>query len=489
MADSTAAAHMDTANKDLTTTALYLKFPSFKRKELHDHIEKHGFGDNVVNIDMHIHLPGRKPAGSAKVLIVPSRLQDSFITSLNGSHVQGKYRITVQPYRGRQCKRTPIPTHQTPKSAQTHEAQRKTSFTTQKEPCIILVGSRLPNYLNKGHIQKHFVEFKDAITNIEFKVDKSKRGCFVLITLKSSSSAMKAIKRYHHTFLGKHKIKVELYKPLPSSVSCPAMEESTPESTHYALTTADEKQACPPTQTCPNLAVQSYLSGTVLDEAHLTDQRGVIMTSCVKNIDAAHPLTFPPSVVPHSSGQFATAYTYEASGIPRHMFGSEGDELQSSNTTVIVENLDPNVSQNDIEALLGVSVDSYTPSHMTPGNVAWIEVADSQCACAIADKLCGKVVHGKELCCSLAPSSTLHQQTCGSTSYKQHEEQWSLSHSLDFTLPGSVAQIEHPPSFFLGHYEYPESQRSQNAFTEEPSLISSIPLLVQQPQPVTVVPM
>ena len=405
--------------------------------------------------------------------------------------MQDKYRITVQPYRqqkSRQCKRTPTPTEQTPKSAQTHQAQRKTLCTTQKEPCIILVGSRLPNYLNKDHIQKHFSEFKDAITNIEFKVDKSKRGCFVLITLKSSSSAMKAVKRYNHTsLLGKHKIKVELYKSLPSSMSCPAIHGSTSESTHYTLTTADEKQACPPSQTCPNLAAQSYLSGTVLDEAHQTGQRGVITTSCL-NIDAAHLLTFPPSVVPHSSGQLATADMYEPSGIPRYMVGSEGNELNSSNTTVIVENLDPNVSQNDIEALLGVSVDSYTPSHMTPGNVAWIEVADSQCAHAIAEKLYGQVVRGRELCCSLAPSSTLHQQIFGSTSYNQYEEQWSLSHSLDFTPPGSVSKIEHPPSFFLGHCEFPDSHRSQDAFTEEPSLISSISLPVHQPKPAAVAP-
>ena len=492
----TAAAHVDTTNTDTTTTALYLKFPPFiKRKQLLDHIKKHGFGDNIVDIDMHIHLPGRKPAGSAKVLIVPSSLQDSFITSFNGSHIQDKYRVIVQPYRqhkGRQCKRTPTPTHQTPRSTIMHQAQRKTLCTTQKEPCIILVGSRLPNYLNKGHIQKHFVEFKDAITNIEFKVDKSKRGCFVLITLKSSSAAMKAIKRYNHTsLLGKHKVKVELYKPLPSSVSCPTMAESTSESTRYALTTADEKQACLPSQTCPNLAVQSYLSGTALsikDEAHLTDKGGVIMTSRVENIDVVHPLTFPSSVVPHYSGHLATADTYESNGIPSYMARSEGDELQSSNTTVIVENLDPNVSQNDIELLLGVSVDSYTPSHMTPGNVAWIEVSDSECARTIADKLYGQLVRGRELCCSLAPSSTLRQQTCGSTLYSQHEEKWSLLHSIDFTPPGPVTQIEQVPCFFLGHDDYLESQRSQSSFTEEPSLISSVPLPVHQPQPAAVVP-
>lgn len=479
---------MDTTNKDTATTTLYLKFPPFiRKKQLHDHIKKHGFGDNIVNIDMHIHLPSRKPAGSAKVLIVPSSLQDSFIDSLNGSHVQGKYRITVQPYRGRQCKRTPVPTHQIPKTAQTHQAQRKTLCATQKEPCTILVGSRLPNYLNKGHIQKHFAEFKDVITHIEFKGDKSKRGCFVLISLKSSNSAMKAIKRYNNTsLLGKHKIKVELYKPLPSSMSCPDVDESTSEIKPYALTTADEKQPCPLSQTCPNLTVLSSLSGTVLDEAHLTAQRCVIMTSCVKNTDTAHPLIFPPSVVPHSSGQLATAdILHESSGMPRYMVGCEGDELQPSNTTVLVENLDPNVSQNDIEVLLGVSVDSYTPSHMTPGNVAWIEVADSQCARAIADKLYGQIVHGRELCCSLAPSSTLRQQICGSTYYSQHEEQWSLSHSLDFTPSGSV---EHPPSFFLGHCEYPESQRSQDALTEERPLISSISLPVHQPQSAAVVP-
>ena len=450
----------ESACASVSIAALYLKFPTFiKRKQLQDHIKKHGFGDNVVAIDMHINLSNRKQAGSAKVSIVPTTLQDKFVSSLNGSRLLGKYQVSVQPYyeqKGQKFK-------ETAKSYQPR-AQRKDLHTDQhpqkKEPCIVFVGSGLPHYINKSHIQEHFAEFKDAITNIDIQ---GRRGCYVLLTFKSSSAAKKAIDRYHRSFLlGKHRIKVEVYKPqhpLSSPASSPAMFVST--HTHNVANPSAKLSSLPDSHsaqgtatlmpTCPSV-VACHMTDSL--DAHLSEEGG-----------EPHFTKLSPSfrsTVPHASGEMLTV---ENESISNYNDGEE-DQLQHTVTTVIVENLDPTISQIELESLTGVNIDGYIPSDLTPNRVAaWIEVASSECACTIADKLDGKMISGKELHCFLTDSSTLQQQKYSSTLLDQPEEQLPLSQQLDFNTSGPVSQEGYTPLFFLADKH--TSQGSQASFSQE----------------------
>ena len=174
-----------------------------------------------------INTSNKRSAGTAKISMTPFSLHDEFISVLSGSQLLDKHFLSVEPYLER-------------KQRSTKEPPRKISQTKQesqtKEPCIVFVGPLLPNYINKAHIQTHFRECNDAITDIEFKGDRQRRGCHVLLTFKSSSSAMRAIDRYNRTFLlGKHKLRLNLYnphRPMPSSASCPTLPVSTASAVH-----------------------------------------------------------------------------------------------------------------------------------------------------------------------------------------------------------------------------------------------------------------
>ena len=371
------------------TASYFVKFPSFiKRKQLEDHIESHGFGDIIIGIEMHcINASNKRPAGSAKISIMPASLHDEFISALNGSRLLGKHYLSVEPYYERKQRRT-------------IEPPRKASQTKQKplvkEPCVVFVGPVLPNYINRAHIQAHFREYKDTITDIQFKGDRQRRGCHVLLTFKSSSSAMRAIDGYNHTsLLGKHKIKLDIYEPhhpMPSSASCPTMSVSTASAVRTPNTKS--KQAS---------STEIVSSSILKDETH-------------GNINIKHQ-----SVGGYSMGQLSSSCdleirsTHGAAVVNKELVSnysdSEEDQLQNTVTTVIIENLDSSVTQEEIESLTGVVITCYTPSHLTPSKVAaWVEVANSKCAYTVAEKLDGRVIYGKEVYCSLTDSHTMQQQ-------------------------------------------------------------------------------
>ena len=132
------------SDKNEKTAALYLKFPTFiRRRQLEDHIGKYGFGCNVVWIDMHNNKYTGKPAGSAKVLVMPHTLMDHFISVLHGTCLPGKYQqlLSVQPY--------------------VQIKDKKSS------PHKVFVGSGLPPTITKEDVRKHFEQVRDAITKLQ----------------------------------------------------------------------------------------------------------------------------------------------------------------------------------------------------------------------------------------------------------------------------------------------------------------------------------
>lgn len=464
--------------------ALYLKFPSFiTSKQLQDHINNHGFGSDVVDIDMHVRLPNKMPAGSAKVLIAPPSLQADFISSLNGSRVQHKHRLSVQPYKhkGR------LHYKDLPDRIQ-RKMQRKAStisqFAEKKEPCKIFVEGNLPQNINREHLQKHFIEYKDAITNIELKSEK-RRNRFALITLKSPSSARRAIDRYNQTsLLGKYKIKVDMYRPylpLSSSASCPDM--------HYSVAKWPQEVAA-----CPEH--QSLDDNPKFPSKIKSSRRNIMVISSTaeqpeqRQVDSGHSLTeFHSSEISLSSSVHGYGKQMPAAAsqkIVTNYIDEEEDQLQNTMTVVIVENLHPCISPEDIEKLTGVKIVGYTPSDKTLDNVAaYIEVTNSRSACTIADKLNGSVIHGKKLSCFMTDSNSLRQQAYESSLSCQHEEQLLMPDSLDLTTEHSLAKTENVPLFYLGDEKHTRmSKQSPTCFSHEATTSSlAIPLKpVNEPQ-------
>ena len=482
----------------MAVAALYFKFPSFiKKKQLEEHITRHGFSSNIVDIDMHVHLPSKKPSGSAKVLITPSTHQEKFISVLDQTCIQDQYRLSVQVY-------TPKTKYSNAmqKPYQPH-LQRKAN---QKESFVVFVGSRLPHYINKGDILSHFSELKDTITNIEFKHERKGKTCYVLITLRSSNSAMKAIEKYNRTFLlGKHKIKVDMYNPqnpLSSSTSCPAMHITRSQRADLAADSQslEHENLHEPVGASESYPVQlntkfmtkgsdKMPQTSSLDHTEKLEEYGWDDMQRSPGVEPNFSTTLEFSSVPQGIREIATPASQPS--MLDHCDGE--DQMQNTMTTVIVENLHPNTSQSDIEALTGVTVDGYTPSHMTPDKVAaWIEVANSKLACAVADRLDGKVIHGRKLSCFLTETISLRQQVYHNSSLScPYEEQVDLSTPdiVDPTILGTATQAGHAPLFFLGDTTYP-SQESQTlpSFSHDPAVMYFVPpftpsMQVYDPQP------
>jgi hypothetical protein len=379
-----------------------VRFPPFiKKKQLADHIEKHGFGENVIDIEMHcINVSNKRPAGTAKVLIAPFSLNDEFISVLNGSRLLGKHLLSIEPYLERKQRSLKGP------SKHFSETRQESQIV---EPCIVFVGPLLPNYINKGHIQAHFRECNDAIIGIEFKGNRQRRGCHVMLTFKSSSSATKAIDRYNHTFLlGKHKVKLDYYKPqhpMSSSVSCPTRPVSTSSAMHSPNTKSKQ--------------TSSTEKGKISDKIHSSDQLGThgeVASNVIHHSVGYHstgqlyssrPTECDLGVTSTGPGTLGATAAYNERVSDSDYHDSEEDQLQNTATTVIIENLDSSVTQKEIESLTGVAITCYIPSHSTPGKVAaWIEVVNSKYACTIAEKFDGKVIHGKKVHCFITDSNS-----------------------------------------------------------------------------------
>lgn len=89
-------------------------------------------------------------------------------------------------------------------------------------------------------------------------------------------------------------------------------------------------------------------------------------------------------------------------------------------TTVIAENLHPNISHRELEHFTHVKIDRYIPSNKTLCRVsAWIEVGNHTDAQIIADTLNKTTISGKTIYCSITSSTELQRQTYGASYGKQ----------------------------------------------------------------------
>ena len=336
------------------TAALYCKFPTFFNKEqLYDHIQKHGFGKNVVAIDMHYRKFTKTPAGSAKVSIVPPALMEAFIEALHGTCLPGEFQqlLSVQPYA------------QIQKEDQSHK---------------VFVGSGLPHTVTQEDIQKHFVKLKDEITNVEIKTEKKRNTCYVLIAFRSRTAAKQAVDIYHHTIFLEKRIKVEMYQPQ-----------------HMMRTLS-------PT---PNMYAAKSTTGSKVRQRDANSKDETYTDNSVSKSSA------------HYSSAMSTKLKRGYSHANIHLKSQQKsiskytDKRKKSSTVIVIaENLDPKFSIIDLEYLTNVKIDNYTPSHLTPDKAAaWIEVSNDMDARIIADCLNERIIVGREIHCSMAKSTALYK--------------------------------------------------------------------------------
>ena len=166
------------------SVALMFKFHPAASDSIHDHLTVHAVRDYIIEY---------KPLSksSAKV-IVPQSASQGMIYKLNGSKINGNYKLTVEMYRIR-------PEQREAKI----QSDRWQGSSTNEENCTLYVGSKLPEYTNEQHLRDHFKAFASSITKIELIRDKytKKFKGFAFITFTSNEVAHAALKDHNRSNL------------------------------------------------------------------------------------------------------------------------------------------------------------------------------------------------------------------------------------------------------------------------------------------------
>ena len=180
------SASSDTPGGELSTQLMF-KFHAAASSSIHDHLQVHGCSDFVTEYNQ------LSPA-SARVT-VPESASKGMVLNLNGSKINGQYKLTVEPYRLRSMEKEP------------HGGNASRRDSSLGGNCCLYVGSTLPEYTNQQHLRDHFGKFAPSITKIELIRDRSTKKCkgFGFITFSTHEIAISAMKALNHSnLLGVH---------------------------------------------------------------------------------------------------------------------------------------------------------------------------------------------------------------------------------------------------------------------------------------------
>ena len=178
------SASSDTPGGELSTQLMF-KFHAAASSSIHDHLQVHACSDFVTEYTQLSPFTAR--------VTVPESAGPGMVYNLNGSKVNGQYKLTVEPYRPRSKEKEP------------HGGNASRRGSSLGGNCCLYVGSNLPEYTNEQHLRDHFGKFAPDITKIELIRDRNTKifkgfGFITFSTHEVATSAMKALN--HSNLLG-----------------------------------------------------------------------------------------------------------------------------------------------------------------------------------------------------------------------------------------------------------------------------------------------
>ena len=178
------SASSDTPGGELSTQLMF-KFHAAASSSIQDHLQVHACSDFVTEY--------KQLSPTSARVTVPESASQGMVFNLNGSKINGQYKLTVEPYRPRSKEKEP------------HGGNASRRGSSIGGNCCLYVGSTLPEHTNQQHLRDHFGKFAPSITKIELIRDRSTKkfkgfGFITFSTHEVATSAMKALN--HSNLLG-----------------------------------------------------------------------------------------------------------------------------------------------------------------------------------------------------------------------------------------------------------------------------------------------
>ena len=178
------SASSDTPGGELSTQLMF-KFHAAASSSIDDHLQVHACSDFVTEY--------KQLSPNTALVTVPESAGPGMLYNLNGSKINGQYKLTVEPYRPRSKEKEP------------HGGNASRRGSSLGGNCCLYVGSNLPEYTNQQHLRDHFGKFAPSITKIELIRDRNTKifkgfGFITFSTHEVATSAMKALN--HSNLLG-----------------------------------------------------------------------------------------------------------------------------------------------------------------------------------------------------------------------------------------------------------------------------------------------
>lgn len=288
-------------------------FPNYvNNKHLRNHFSP--YKEEIVNARIIRDQETKETKGYGIITFSSLSAAETAIQKMNGSCLHGKFTIKLHSDRGHSVKKRqpPLPQFQAASpqeqlpSYPLQDSDDSDSESVSGEFCKVFVASTPPftNSVNRRHLQDHFSEFGVDITSIRVitnKKTKQTKG-FAFITFSSSTAASNAIQAKNGSILlGKYKLRIEFER---GSIS--GRRESQPSANPY-----------PQSHETRRASVPSQPMGIIIQDVGTLSQQSSIQ---------------PPNPQPYSP--------------------------QPASTAIVVENLNPVISDHELKAVMGVPISS-----------------------------------------------------------------------------------------------------------------------------------
>ena len=341
--------------------------PPFQNYVNNKHLQNHfsPYKEEIVNARIIRDQETKETKGYGIITFSSLSAAETAIQKMNGSCLHGKFTIKLHSDREHSVKKRqpPLPKFQAASPQKqlpsyplqdSDDSDSESVSSTSGEFCKVFVASTPPftNSVNRRHLQDHFSQFGVDITSIRVitnKKTKQTKG-FAFITFSSSTAASNAIQAKNGSILlGKYKLRIEFERGSTSG-----RRESQPSANPYPQS-HEMRRASGPSQP----------TGIILQDVSTLSQQS--------SIQAPNPQPYSP---------------------------------QPASTAIVLENLNPVISDHELKAVMGVPISSCFFETTGPDNKrATIQFQlPSDAATAVA-KLNGKQLLGHIARAFLAPTA------------------------------------------------------------------------------------